>query len=194
MAKLYFKYGAVGAAKTADLIITAHNYEEKRMKVLVFTSGKDTRPKTQGTVESRIDGLCRPAEPVLDDCDIKAFVKKRIDSGLKPCVILVDEIQFFSPEQVDQLAACVDCFGIPVICYGLRADFRTVSFPASKRLFEIADEIEEIKTMCHCGKKATMNARISNGKIVRDGEQIKVGGNESYIGLCRRHHISGDLG
>lgn len=187
MAKLYFKYGAMGAAKTAELIVAAHNYTERGMRRLIITSVKDTRAPA-GKVMSRV-GLEAVAVSVDDSDNLQHVVADR----LRLDVVLVDEVQFLTPAQIDQLAHVVDAFGVPVLCYGLRTDFKSELFPASKRLMELADVIEELKTMCHCGRKATMNARIRDGAIVRSGEQFQVGGNESYTSLCRRCYLSGDL-
>lgn len=184
MAKLYFKYGSMGSCKTANLLFCAYNYEEKNMKVLLLTSGIDNRFEV-GKITSRI-GLQRNAIAVSPNINIyDIFInennKEKID------IVLVDEVQFFVKQQIVELAKIVDDFNIDVICYGLRSDFRAELFEGSATLLAIADKLEEIKTMCHCGNKATVNARINkDGKIIYEGNQIEVGGNDKYIALCRK--------
>jgi len=183
-AKLYFYYGAMGSTKSAQLLTTNFNYNEKNMKTLLMTSKIDTR-FSEGIIQSRI-GIKAKVDLIIDKSTniLKFTVDKLSDSVVD--VILVDEIQFLQPKQIDQLSDIVDILNIPVLCYGLRADFKSKFFPASKRLMEIADTISEIKTMCHCGKKATFTARVVNDKVTKKGEQVLVGGNESYISLCRK--------
>lgn len=181
MAKLYFIYGAMGCGKTIDLLKTAYNYEERGQKVLLFTAAKDNRAGV-GKIKTRV-GLEREAIPITDDMDIYEYVLKypnKIDC------ILVDEINFLKKHHIDSLSDIVDFLEIPVMCYGLRTDFLSNTFEGSKRLLEIADNIQEMKTICECGKKAIINMRISNGKVVTKGDQIFVGGNESYKSVCRR--------
>ena len=190
MAKLYFKYGAMGSSKTAQALITKYNYEENDMQVWLIKPSADTRDGAD-IMRSRI-GLQARAEVMTPDMDIYQCFQ---NSCAKNChVVIVDECQFMTPTQIDQLRAIVDDYDIPVICYGLRTDFRGELFEGSRELLCWADTIEEIKTICWCGRKATFNARVHNGKIVREGEQILLGGNSTYISLCRRHWKSGELG
>ena len=187
MAKLYFKYGAMGSSKTAQALITKYNYEENDMKVWLIKPSADTR-EGAATLRSRI-GLEATVEVIPPEVDIYArFLGRRV----RRCdVIIVDECQFLTENQIDQLRTIVDEQGIPVICFGLRTDFLTRLFPGSRRLMELADCIEEIKTMCDCGSKATVNARISDSYIVTEGAQVVLGGNDSYIAMCHRCYISG---
>ena len=179
MAKLYFKYGAMGSSKTANALITKFNYEERGMKVWLIKPSIDIRDGAD-TVRSRI-GLSASADIITPNKDIYREFEKRSDYD----VIIADECQFFKAEQIDQLRAIVDKLNIPVLCYGLRTDFLTHLFEGSRRLFEVADSITEIKTICSCGKKAIVNARIDEkGKIVTEGGQIFLGGNDSYIAMC----------
>jgi thymidine kinase len=187
MAKLYFKYGAMGSSKTAQALITKYNYEENDMSVWLLKPSTDTRDGAR-VVRSRI-GLEATAEVATPQCDVyDLFCRTRAEH----ChVIIVDECQFLTPLQIDQLRQIVDDFDIPVLCFGLRTDFQTRLFPGSMRLMELADVIEEIKTMCDCGAKATVNARINDGFIVTEGAQVVLGGNDSYIAMCHRCYIQG---
>ena len=179
MAKLYFKYGAMGSSKTANALITKFNYEERGMKVWLIKPALDTRDGAD-TVSSRI-GLSANAHAVSADADIFDEFSKM--TGYH--VIIADECQFFTSKQVDGLRKIVDLFDIPVLCFGLRTDFLTHFFEGSRRLMEIADSISEIKTICSCGKKAVVNARIDEkGRVVTEGGQILLGGNDSYIAMC----------
>ena len=179
MAKLYFKYGAMGSSKTASALITKFNYEERGMKVWLIKPSLDTRDGV-GTVRSRI-GLEAEGYAVWPQTDLLAEYRARQDIH----VIIADECQFFTSAQVDQLRRIVDEYDIPVLCFGLRTDFLTHMFEGSMRLFEVADSITEIKTICACGKKAIVNARIDgSGKVLTDGGQIMIGGNDSYIAMC----------
>jgi len=179
MAKLYFKYGAMGSSKTAQALITKFNYEERGMSVWLIKPSTDTRDGAK-MIRSRI-GLTAEAEVVGPDDDIRA----RFDEIGRRNVIIADECQFLTPEQVDQLRGIVDEEDIPVLCFGLRTDFLTKMFPGSARLFELADSITEIKTICECGSKATVNARIGpDGKVVTEGEQVLLGGNDTYLAMC----------
>ena len=181
MAKLYFKYGAMGSSKTANALITKFNYEERGMKVWLIKPAIDTRDGA-GVIRSRI-GLEANAQIIGADTDICAEFAKRGDCH----VIIADECQFFAEAQIDQLRRIVDELDIPVLCFGLRTDFMTHLFPGSRRLFEVADSITEIKTICTCGKKAIVNARIDGqGNVVTTGGQILLGGNDSYVAMC--HH------
>lgn len=181
MAKLYFKYGTMGSSKTAQALITKFNYEEKGMKVWLLKPAIDTR-FGYNIIHSRIGieaegDVIGNGESILD-----AFIRDRKNV----CdVIIIDEAQFLTEEQVDDLRVIVDEYDIPVLCFGLRTDFLTRLFPGSKRLLELAESITEIKTICECGVKATVNARIGpDGKVMTSGEQIFLGGNESYTAMC----------
>ena len=188
MAKLYFKYGAMGSSKTAQALITKYNYEENDMKTWLIKPSADTRDGVD-ILKSRI-GLQAKVQVILPEEDVyERFVQTRKGS----CdVIIVDECQFMMPEQIDQLRAIVNDFEVPVLCFGLRTDFQTKLFPGSLRLMELADAIEEIKTMCDCGVKATVNARIDcEGHIVTEGAQVLLGGNDAYIAMCHRCYIQG---
>lgn len=182
MAKLYFKYGAMGSSKTAQALITKFNYEERGMKVWIAKPSIDNRDG-QNIIQSRI-GLKTEAYVISSDENIyRTFqmLKERYD------VIIIDEAQFLTEEQVNQLGNIVMQLKVPVMCFGLKTDFQTKMFPGSKRLFEIAESISEIKTICKCGKKATVNARIDNfGNIITEGEQVELGGNDKYIAMCYR--------
>ena len=180
MAKLYFKYGAMGSSKTAQALITKFNYEERGMSVWLIKPALDDRDGA-AILRSRI-GLEAEAEAVAAGDDLCALYRQR---GRKD-VIIVDEAQFLDPGQVDQLRALVDTEDLPVLCFGLRTDFLTHFFPGSARLMELADSITEIKTVCACGAKATVNARISGGWIVTEGAQVFLGGNDSYEAMCHR--------
>ena len=188
MAKLYFKYGAMGSSKTAQALITKYNYEENGLKVWLLKPSADTRDG-ENILRSRI-GLEAQVDVAAPDADIYS----RFLSERKDCcnVIIVDECQFLTAPQIDQLRQIVDDFDIPAMCFGLRTDFQTKLFPGSLRLMEVADTIQEIKTICDCGNKATVNARIdSSGHIVTEGAQVVLGGNDSYIAMCHRCYIRG---
>ena len=181
MAKLYFKYGAMGSSKTATALITKYNYEERGMKVWLIKPAADQRDGVF-TLKSRI-GLTAEAESVSPEKDISELYKNRERAD----VIIVDECQFMTTSQIDQLRWLVDREDLPVLCFGLRTDFRTQLFPGSRRLFELADSITEIKTICDCGRKATTNARISpEGYVLTEGDQVFLGGNDSYIAMCHK--------
>ncbi len=182
MAKLYFKFGAMGCSKTAQALITKFNYEERGMKVLLLKPAIDDRDGVN-TVKSRI-GLEEEAVTVGGSENV---YEKYLNDYSDCNVIIVDECQFLSPEQVDQLADIVINENIPVLCFGLSTDFTTHLFPGSKRLFEIAESIAEIKSVCNCGSKATVNARLDgNGRIVTKGSQVCIGGNDRYVAMCRK--------
>ena len=187
MAKLYFKYGAMGSSKTAQALITKYNYEENDMKAWLIKPSADTRDGVQ-ILRSRI-GLTAVVEVIAPEMNIyDRFIETRNGN----CnAVICDECQFLTEEQIDQLRAIVDECNVPVMCFGLRTDFQTRLFPGSRRLMELADCIEEIKTMCDCGSKATVNARISDGYIVTEGAQVVLGGNDSYIAMCHRCYIRG---
>ena len=181
MAKLYFKYGAMGSSKSAQALITRFNYLEQGMTVWLIKPSTDTRDGAD-VIRSRI-GLERRAQVITPEQDIVAEYRK---AG-RHDVIIADEAQFFTPAQIDQLRALVDEEDIPVLCFGLRTDFLTHFFPGSQRLMELADSLTEIKTVCACGRKATVNARIDGGgRVVTSGGQILLGGNDSYIAMCHR--------
>ena len=182
MSKLYFKFGAMGCSKTAQALITKFNYEERNMKVLLLKPAIDTRDGA-AVVRSRI-GLQQDAVSVQSDEDLfQLYEQNYADCN----VIIVDECQFLTPEQVDDLSDIVIRKNIPVLCFGLATDFTTHLFPGSKRLFEIAESISEIKSVCTCGAKATVNARLDDeGNVVTEGSQVLLGGNDRYVAMCRR--------
>ena len=180
MAKLYFKYGTMGSSKTAQALITKFNYEERGMKTVLIKPSVDTRDG-KNVCKSRI-GLSAEALTVNKSVNLFKLIK-----DMKVDVVIVDECQFLTEDQVDQLADVVMEMDIPVLCFGLRADFQTHLFPGSKRLFEIADSITEIKYICECGSKAVVNARLDeNGRIVTEGSQVLIGGNDRYVAMCRK--------
>ena len=187
MAKLYFKYGAMGSSKTAQALITKYNYEENGLRVWLIKPSADTRDGVC-LLRSRI-GLEAQVEVVSPDADLCRLFDAQQKGACD--VIIVDECQFMTPAQIDQLRSIVNDYNIPVMCFGLRTDFQTKLFPGSLRLMEVADTIQEIKTICDCGAKATVNARISDGYIVTEGAQVVLGGNDSYIAMCHRCYIRG---
>ena len=179
MAKLYFKYGAMGSSKTANALITKFNYEERGMKVWLIKPSVDVRDGA-AVIRSRI-GLKEDAYVITPETDVYEAYLQRLDCA----VVIADECQFFTATQIDGLRRIVDELDIPVLCYGLRTDFLTHLFEGSRRLFEVADSITEIKTICGCGKKAIVNARIDGqGNTVTEGGQILIGGNDSYVAMC----------
>lgn len=184
--KLYFRYGTMGSAKTALLLTTAYNFEERGMAYLCFKPVTDTR-EAKNVIRSRL-GIERECKWIYHDTDLYQSMTHLLEEGgMLPGWLLVDEAQFLTPEQVDQLARVVDDYGCNVICYGLRTDFQTHLFEGSRRLFEIADSIEEVKSTCSCGRKTIVNARIdSNGDIITEGQQVEIGGNDKYMAVCRR--------
>mgnify|MGYP004660945837 FL=1 len=181
MAKLYFKYGAMGSSKSAQALITKFNYEELGMTVWLIKPSIDTRDGAD-VIKSRIGLECKaqiitPEQNVADE----------YHAAGKHDVIIADEAQFFTGEQIEQLRALVDDEDLPVLCFGLRTDFLTHLFPGSQRLLELADSLTEIKTVCACGRKATVNARIDEtGRVVTQGDQVFLGGNDSYIAMCHK--------
>jgi thymidine kinase len=182
MAKLYFKYGAMGSSKTAQVLITKFNYEERGMRVFLIKPEIDTRDGAD-VIRSRI-GLSATAVCIPKDADLFDIYKKEKKNY---DVIIADECQFFTKEQIDGLREIVDRINIPVLCFGLRTDFLTHLFPGSARLFEVADSIAEIKTICTCGAKATVNARLNaKGMIVTHGSQVMLGGNDRYVAMCHK--------
>ncbi|WDI30020.1 thymidine kinase [Hyphococcus flavus] len=185
MAKLYFNYAAMNAGKSTTLLQASFNYRERGLNTIEFTAKIDNRFET-GAIASRI-GLQKDAHLFDSKTDIFAIVKKEINEKKIACIFL-DEAQFLTGKQVLELSKIVDELNIPVICYGLRTDFRGELFEGSGRLLALADEIRELKTICQCGRKATMNLRINpDGEAVKTGESIEIGGNERYAPLCRKH-------
>lgn len=184
--KLYFRYGTMGSAKTALLLTTAYNFEERGMRYVCLKPIVDTREKTN-VIHSRI-GIQRECRWIYHESDLYEMAQQMFEETM--AVIdwfLVDEAQFLTASQVDQLARIVDDFGSNVICYGLRTDFRSCLFEGSRRLFEIADTIDEIKSTCACGRKTIINARMdSNGDFVEEGQQVEIGGDDRYIAVCRK--------
>lgn len=181
MAKLYFKYGAMGSSKSAQALITQFNYEELGMRVWLIKPSIDDRDGAD-IVRSRV-GLARSAQVIHPEESIRAAYRA---AGAAD-VIIADEAQFFSPEQIDELRELVDEKSLPVLCFGLRTDFLTHVFPGSLRLLELADSITEIKTVCRCGAKATVNCRVSpDGHVVTSGDQVLLGGSDSYIAMCHK--------
>ncbi|MGZ9584536.1 thymidine kinase [Paenibacillus marinisediminis] len=185
MAQLYFRYGAMNSGKSIEILKVAHNYEEQHKHVLIFTSALDNRDKI-GYVSSRV-GLSAPALPIYDDTDIFSIVK---DQTRSISCVLIDEVQFLNQHHIEQLTQIVDELDIPVMGFGLKNDFRNELFEGSKYMLLYADKIEEMKAICwFCERKATMNLRIGDdGKPVYTGEQIQIGGNDSYYPVCRRCH------
>ena len=181
MAKLYFKYGAMGSSKSAQALITKFNYEERDMTVWLIKPSVDTRDgadliRSRIGLESRAR-IITPAENIVE----------AYHAAGRHDVIIADEAQFFTPEQIDQLRQLVDEEDLPVLCFGLRTDFLTHFFPGARRLMELADSLTEIKTVCSCGRKATVNARIDEkGRIVTEGSQVMLGGNDSYMAMCHQ--------
>ena len=191
MAKLYFNYSSMNAGKSTALLQADHNYRERGMSTILFTSSKDER-YGKNEIVSRI-GIKAPATYFFENTNIFEEVLEESKKNHTNCV-LIDEAQFLSKDQVFQLGRIVDELNIPVLTFGIRTDFKGELFEGSQYLLAWSDNIKEIKTVCHCGGKATMVVRInSNGAIVSEGSQIEVGGNESYIPLCRKHFNSKEL-
>lgn len=185
MAKLYFHYSTMNAGKSTALLQASHNYRERGMETYLLTARLDNRAG-EGRIASRI-GIAAGAEMFDNTTDLYEAIDKRLKKTTLACVF-IDEAQFLTKEQVWQLAKAVDDIGVPVMCYGLRVDFRGELFPGSAALLALADEMREVRTICHCGKKATMVVRQDeDGNVITDGEQVKIGGNETYVSLCRRH-------
>lgn len=185
MAKLYFHYSTMNAGKSTVLLQAAHNYRERGMVPYLLTAHFDNRAGP-AQIASRI-GIAADADTFDASDDLFLRLKERLAAGPVACVF-IDEAQFLSADQVWQLARAVDDFGVPVMCYGLRVDFRGTLFPGSATLLALADEMREVRTICHCGKKATMVIRqAADGTVLRDGAQVQIGGNETYVSLCRRH-------
>ena len=193
MAKLYFYYSAMNAGKTTTLLQSSYNYHERGMDTLLFTPIIDDRVAA-GTIASRI-GLTKDAIPFDRSFNFFDYIQEKLSTMNKLKCILIDEAQFMSKEQVNQLAQVVDQLKLPVLTYGLRTDFLGSTFEGSHHLLALSDELIEIKTICHCGSKAIMNARLDGkGHMVREGEQIHIGGNDRYIALCRKHYMAGVTG
>lgn len=185
MAKLYFHYSTMNAGKSTSLLQASHNYREGGMQTYLITAQFDKRAG-QGRIASRI-GIGEDADTFAPSEDLFKKIRSRLEQGPVACVF-IDEAQFLSKDQVWQLARAVDDLGVPVMCYGLRVDFQGNLFPGSAALLAWADEMREVRTICHCGKKATMVVRKGpDGKALREGEQVVIGGNETYVSLCRRH-------
>ncbi|MSU88288.1 thymidine kinase [Rhodobacteraceae bacterium 2CG4] len=185
MAKLYFNYSTMNAGKSTVLLQASYNYNERGMQTYLLTAALDHR-SGPGRIASRI-GISAPADRFAPDTDLFAKIAARLDAGTVACVLL-DEAQWLTEDQVWQLARAVDDLDMPVMCYGLRVDFRGRLFPGSAALLALADEMREVRTICHCGRKATMVVRMAaDGTALREGPQIQVGGNETYVSLCRRH-------
>jgi thymidine kinase len=185
MAKLYFSYSAMNAGKSTLLLQAAYNYRERGMATMLFTAALDDRAGA-GRIASRI-GLEAASEMFSADDDLYESVRQTLEAGPLHCVF-VDEAQFLTGDQVWQLARVADRLGVPVMCYGLRTDFRGELFPGSKALLALADDLREIRTLCRCGRKATMVVRLgADGKVVRQGAQVEIGGEDKYVSLCRAH-------
>ena len=185
MAKLYFHYSTMNAGKSTLLLQASYNYVERGMQTYLLTANFDDRAGT-GRIGSRI-GIGADADTFASKTDLFSKIQVRLDAGPCACVF-IDEAQFLSADQVWQLARAVDDLKVPVMCYGLRVDFQGKLFPGSAALLALADEMREIRTICHCGKKATMVVRQDeHGNVLTDGAQVQVGGNETYVSLCRVH-------
>ncbi len=185
MAKLYFYYSAMNAGKSTILLQSSYNYNERGMDTLLFIPGFSAREKDK--VSSRI-GLHANAIPINDKFNFHTYIQQALSDNPKIKCILVDEAQFLTKEQVIQLSDVTDWLGVPVLAYGLRSDFKAEPFPGSMYLLALADELNEIKTICHCGSKAIMNMRLDeDGNAVDEGEQVAIGGNDRYIATCRKH-------
>ena len=187
MAKVYFRYAAMNAGKSTQILQVRHNYHERHQTTLLLKPAVDTREghdivRARVGLEATVDALVTPAT------DLRVLVRALAEAGAPhPDCILVDEAQFLEPAQVVQLCDIADFENIPVMCFGLRTDFRGQLFPGSATLMALSDNIEELKTICWCGRKATVNARLVDGHITLEGPQVLIGGNETYISLCRKH-------
>ncbi|MGQ7369794.1 thymidine kinase [Streptococcus suis] len=189
MAQLYYKYGTMNSGKTIEILKVAHNYEEQGKPVVIMTSALDTRDAF-GVVSSRI-GMRREAVAIDDDMDIFGYIE---NMEPRPYCVLIDEAQFLRRHHVYDLARVVDELDVPVMAFGLKNDFRNELFEGSKHLLLLADKLDEIKTICqYCSKKATMVLRTQDGKPTYEGEQIQIGGNETYIPVCRKHYFSPEI-
>ena len=194
MSKLFFRYGAMNSGKTTALLQVAHNYEERGQKVIIVKSAVDTKGNEQ--VVSRL-GVSRDADIVLNpEQDLRSLLHERYpdnsDGSHSIDCILIDEAQFLTPDQVDQALQIAVIDLIPVLAYGIRTDFQTLSFPGSKRLMEVAHALEEMKTICRCGRKAIFNARLKDGEIIREGSQVMIDGSDArYEARCARCYLEG---
>ncbi len=185
MAKLYFQYSTMNAGKSTALLQASHNYRERGMETYLITARFDNRAGA-GKISSRI-GISAAADGFDAESDLFDMIQTRKNASTLTCVF-IDEAQFLSRDQVWQLARAVDDLGVPIMCYGLRVDFLGNLFPGSAALLACADEMREVRTICFCGKKATMVVRQDeNGNVIKDGAQVQIGGNETYVSLCRRH-------
>ncbi|MBF0788278.1 MULTISPECIES: thymidine kinase [unclassified Streptococcus] len=185
MAQFYFKYGSMNSGKTIEILKVAHNYEEQGKNVVIMTSALDTRAGV-GIIASRI-GMQREAVAITEEMNVYDYIA---NLSLKPYCVLIDEAQFLTKQHVYDFARVVDELEVPVMAFGLKNDFRNDLFEGSKHLLLLADKLDEIKTICqYCSKKATMVLRTVNGEPVYEGEQIQIGGNETYIPVCRRHYF-----
>ncbi|QXM06322.1 thymidine kinase [Crassaminicella indica] len=190
MAQLYYRYSTMNAGKSIEVIKVAYNYEERGKRALVLTSALDDRYGI-GKIISRV-GLEKEAIIIDDETNVLSIFLQENSKQKIDCVI-IDECQFLKKHHIEELVEIVDSCNVPVLCYGLKNDFRNELFEGSYWLLVYADKIEEIKTICWCGRKATTNARVINGKIIKDGEQIQIGGNELYVPLCRKHYNDGRI-
>ena len=187
MSKVYFRYAAMNAGKSTQLLQVRHNYHERHQRTFLIKPHLDDRDGADvirpriGGLEARVDAVVRP------DADLRALVARDREANGRLDCVLVDEAQFLTAAQVRQLCEVADFDGVPIMCYGQRSDFRGELFPGAAALLALADDIEELKTICWCGKKATMNARLLGGHVLRDGPQVLIGGNETYTSLCRKH-------
>ena len=185
MAKVYFYYSAMNAGKSTVLLQSSYNYQERGMRTLIFAPAIDDRAGL-GRIKSRI-GLEAPAEVLTDSDNLMERVQSEHEKSPVACV-LIDETQFLTPAQVTQATDIADTLNIPVLCYGLRTVFQGNLFPGSAALLAVADDLIELKTICHCGRKATMNLRVGpDGKALHEGAQVEIGGNERYVPMCRQH-------
>ncbi len=192
MAKLYFNYSAMNAGKSTILLQSSHNYHERGMRTLLMKPSIDDRDGTEATISSRI-GLTAQADLISQTQDLEAHIRAAHAANPINCV-LIDEAQFLSEDQVWQLAKVADEIRLPIMCYGLRTDFRGKLFPGSAALLAIADNVKEIKTLCWCGRKATMTLRVSKkGAAVTRGAQVEIGGNDRYVSLCRQHWVAKEI-
>ncbi|HHF7346077.1 TPA: thymidine kinase [Legionella feeleii] len=193
MAKLYFYFAAMNAGKSTVLLQSSHNYRERGMQTLLYTPAIDTRYQ-QGVIHSRI-GLAEQALIFDNEDDLYEQVSSRLQQGQRYACVLIDEAQFLTRKQVSQLTEITDQLQIPVLAYGLRTDFRGELFEGSQYLLAWADELIELKTICHCGRKAIMNLRLGEaGEVISEGEQVVIGGDGLYVSTCRRHFKTGEVG
>jgi thymidine kinase len=187
VSKVYFRYGAMNAGKSTQLLQVRHNYHERLQRALLLKphlddrEGEDVVAPRIGILAVKVDALVHP------DTQVRRLVEQDREAHGRLDCVLVDEAQFLRPQQVMELCEVADFLDVPVMCYGLRADFRGELFPGSAALLALADDLEELKTICWCGRKATMNARILDGHVLRQGPQVLIGGNEAYTSLCRKH-------